>query len=160
MPARSSPGPASGWWATRGTTRDRRAAPLARGSELPTPGTAPTGHGGIPTCADSEDDTCRPHHQLGAQLLLDRGEIDPGALLADQAIAEVEDVQEAGVHRSALSVHAERVPHRGGVQDGLVDDVVGAVPTVDGFEAIDPQVSEERAVELLDLCRTVQRRAG
>jgi hypothetical protein len=49
---------------------------------------------------------------------------------------------------------------RGGVQDRLVDDVVGAVPTVNWFEPVDPQVGEQRPVELLDLRRTVQRRAG
>jgi hypothetical protein len=46
------------------------------------------------------------------------------------------------------------------VQDRLIDDVVGAVPTTDGFEPVDPQVGEQVPVELLDLRRTVQGRPG
>src|SRR3954466_5866353 len=56
-----------------------------------------------------------PVASLRSQLLLDRGQIDPSALPADQAVAKVEDVQEAGLDGSAPPVQTEWVPRRGGV---------------------------------------------
>src|SRR4051795_1410073 len=56
-----------------------------------------------------------PVASLRSQLLLDRGKIDPSALPADQAVAKVEDVQEAGLDGSASPVQTEWVPRRGGV---------------------------------------------
>ena len=65
---------------------------------------------------------------LVGELLLDCGEVDPGAFPADQAIAEVEDVQEPRPHRAAAAVEPKGPAVRGCVQDRLVDDVVIAVP--------------------------------
>src|SRR5688500_7583580 len=78
-----------------------------------------------------------------AELFLDGGEVDPRALPGDQAVLEVEDVQEARAHRPAASVETERMTRGGGVQHRLVDDVVGPVATADGLEAVDAQLREQ-----------------
>ena len=46
------------------------------------------------------------------------------------------------------------------VQDGLVDDVVVAVPASRGFEALDTQLGEQSSVEALDLIAAVERTTG
>ncbi len=60
--------------------------------------------------------------------MLDGGQVDPGALPRDEAIAEVKDVQEPRAQRASASLQSEWPAVRGGVQDRLVDDVVITVP--------------------------------
>src|SRR5215212_3491034 len=94
--------------------------------------------------------------ETSAQLLLDGGEVEPGALPGDQAILEIEDVQEARTHRSPTAVQPERMPGGRGVQHRFVDDVVRSVPTTHRLEAVDTQLPEQGAVELADLLTPVQ----
>jgi hypothetical protein len=74
---------------------------------------------------------------LVGELLLDGGEVDPGAFAADQAVGEVEYVQEACSDRASAPFEPEDPALHGCVQDRLVDDVVVAVPASDGFETVD-----------------------
>src|SRR3954470_19217526 len=84
------------------------------------------------------------------ELRLDRRQVDPGALPGDQPVLEVEDVQEPGAHRAPAAVEAEGMPGRGGVQDGLVDDVVVPIPPAHRLEPLDAEFGEQRTVELAD----------
>ena len=94
------------------------------------------------------------------ELLLDGGEVDPGALPADQAVAEVEDVQKPRPHRPAAPLEPERPTLRRSVQDRLVDDVVVAIPASDRLEAFDPKLREQASIEVLDLVAAVEWVAG
>src|SRR4051812_1561143 len=119
---------------SRGRTRQH---PAGGGHER-----ARTGHG-------DRDSAARP--QLSRQLLLNRREVDPGALAADQPAREVEDVQEARLNRATATLEPERPARGRGVEDRLVDHVVRAVAAPDGLEAPDAKLGEEVAVERGDL---------
>lgn len=82
------------------------------------------------------------------------------AFSADQAAAEIKDVEKARSDRAPASIEPERPTNRGCVQDRLVDDVVVPVPASDGFEAVDSQIGEYVSIERLDLVAAVKRIAG
>ena len=88
---------------------------------------------------------------LVGELLLDGGEVDPGAFAADQAVGEVEDVQKAHLDAASAPFEPEDLAHRRRVQDRLVDDMVVAVPPPHGLEAFESKVREERSIEAGDL---------
>src|SRR4051794_30194022 len=97
---------------------------------------------------------------LIGELLLDRRGVDPRALTGDEAVVEVEDVEDARAHRPPAALMSERPAVGEAVQDRLVDDVLVAVPAPDGLESVDSQVGEQPRVEAGDLLASVQRAAG
>src|SRR4051795_1063861 len=70
--------------------------------------------------APTRQDEGLPVASLRSQLLLDRGKIDPSALPADQAVAKVEDVQEAGLDGAASPAPTGWGAPRGGGEDPLI----------------------------------------
>lgn len=96
---------------------------------------------------------------LRAELPLNRCQVQPGGLPADQPIGEVEDVQQAESHRLAAALEAEHLTRGGGVQDGFVDYVILAVPAADGLEPRDGQRAQQGAVIRGDLVMAVERAA-
>jgi hypothetical protein len=61
-------------------------------------------------------------------VLLEGGEVEPGALAAASVIGEVKDMQESHVHFAAAAFESERPSAGGRVQDGLVGEMILAVP--------------------------------
>lgn len=96
---------------------------------------------------------------LRAELPLDRGEVEPGALPADQPVGEVEHVQQPGSHRPAAAVEAEDLAHGSGMQDGFVDHVILAAPAADRLEPRDRKRGQQSAVICGDLVMAVDRTA-
>src|SRR4026208_2132005 len=90
------------------------------------------------------------------ELLLNRGEVDPRAFPADQAVAEIEDVQEPRTHRPAAALEPEGPAICGGWQYRLCYGVVVPIPASDGLEAVDPKLREQGSVEALDLAPAME----
>jgi hypothetical protein len=97
---------------------------------------------------------------LVGKLFLDSSEVEPGAFSADQAAAEIKDVEKARSDWAPASLEPEGPTDRGRVQDRLVDDVVVPVPASNGLKTVDSQIGEQVSIERLDLVAAVKRIAG
>lgn len=75
-------------------------------------------------------------------MLLERGEVKPCALAADQPVGEFEDMQEADAYRPVAAIEAKHLTRGSRVQDGLVDDAVLADQAAHSFEPRDLQADQ------------------